>query len=156
MKNHRSLFTALNIIWFLWDVKEPTLFKKSRGCRPRWCGQPSHNTTYHSHHGLGGQSKLKMDCERLPVVPLYADIQAYYSHVNISCKEGASVVLSCMTPSFLVILVTELSHYPSHPSHPSHLSYLISLVILVSPIALVTQVSLLNLTIPVIVIIIFS
>ena len=94
-------------IWFLWDVKEPTLFEKSRGCRPLWCGQPSHNTTYHSHHGLGGQSKLKMDYEQLPVVPLHADIQAYYSHVNISCKEGASVVLSCMTPSFL----------PGHSSH---------------------------------------
>ena len=26
---------------FLWDVKEPTpLFEKSRGRRPRWCGQP--------------------------------------------------------------------------------------------------------------------
>ena len=25
---------------FLWDVKEPTLlFEKSRGRRPRWCGQ---------------------------------------------------------------------------------------------------------------------
>ena len=61
-----------------------------------------------------------------------------------------------LLPSFLVILVTELSHYPSHPSHPSHLSYLITLLILVSPIALVTQVSLLNLTIPVILIIILS
>ena len=28
-------------IWFLWDVKEPgPLFEKSRGRRPRWCGQP--------------------------------------------------------------------------------------------------------------------
>ena len=110
MNNHRSLLTALNIIiWFLWDIKERTpLFEKSRGRRPRWCGQPSHDTSHHSHHGLGGHSKLKMDREQLPVVPLYADVQAYYSHVNISCKEGTSVFLSSMTPSFL----------PSHPSHP--------------------------------------
>ena len=34
--SHRT-FTDL----FLWDVKEPTsLFEKSRGRRPRWCGQP--------------------------------------------------------------------------------------------------------------------
>ena len=40
MKNQRSHLTALSL--FLWDVKEPTpLFKKSRGCRPWWCGQPS-------------------------------------------------------------------------------------------------------------------
>ena len=27
----------------MWDVKEPTPpFEKSRGHRPRWCGQPSH------------------------------------------------------------------------------------------------------------------
>ena len=32
-----STFTDL----FLWDVKEPTLlFEKSKGQRPRWCGQP--------------------------------------------------------------------------------------------------------------------
>ena len=32
-----STFTDL----FLWDVKEPTsLFEKSRGRIPRWCGQP--------------------------------------------------------------------------------------------------------------------
>ena len=42
-KNLRSRLTALALIWFLWDVKEPTpLFEKSKGCRPRWCGQPSH------------------------------------------------------------------------------------------------------------------
>ena len=42
MKNRRSRLTALTLIWFLWDVKEPTpLFEQSRGCRPRCCGQPS-------------------------------------------------------------------------------------------------------------------
>ena len=47
-----SCLTALTLIWFLRDVKEPTpLFEKSRGRRPRWRGQPS-------HHGLGGYSKL--------------------------------------------------------------------------------------------------
>ena len=26
---------------FMWDVKEPIpMFEKSRGCSPRWCGQP--------------------------------------------------------------------------------------------------------------------
>ena len=41
MKNHTSRLTALSLIWFLWDVKEPTpLFDKSRGHRPWWCGQP--------------------------------------------------------------------------------------------------------------------
>ena len=42
-KNRRSRLTALSLIWFLWDVKEPTpLFEKSRGRRRRWRGQPSH------------------------------------------------------------------------------------------------------------------
>ena len=40
-KNRRSRLTALSLIWFLWDIKEPTpLFEKSRGRRPRWRGQP--------------------------------------------------------------------------------------------------------------------
>ena len=35
--NTHSTFTDL----FLWDVKEPTsLFKKSRGRKPQWCGKP--------------------------------------------------------------------------------------------------------------------
>ena len=35
-KNRRSRLTALLLIWFLWDVKEPTpLFEKSRKRRPR-------------------------------------------------------------------------------------------------------------------------
>ena len=36
------LHTALNsLIWFLWDAKEPRpLLEKSRGLRPRRCGQP--------------------------------------------------------------------------------------------------------------------
>ena len=40
-KNRRSCLTALSLIWFLWDVKEPTpLFQKRRGRRPQnWCGQ---------------------------------------------------------------------------------------------------------------------
>ena len=39
-KNRRSRLTALLLIWFLWDVKEPTpLFEKSRKRRPRWCTQ---------------------------------------------------------------------------------------------------------------------
>ena len=40
-KNRRARLTALTLIWFSWDVKEPTpLFEKSRGRRPRWRGQP--------------------------------------------------------------------------------------------------------------------
>ena len=51
-KNRRSRLTALTLIWFLWDVKEPTpLFKKSRGRRPRCCGQPSHITSFTSWVG---------------------------------------------------------------------------------------------------------
>ena len=36
------LHTALNsLIWFLWDAKEPRpLLEKSKGLRPRRCGQP--------------------------------------------------------------------------------------------------------------------
>ena len=43
-KNRRYRLTAITImILFMWDVKEPTPpFEKSRGHRPRWCGQPSH------------------------------------------------------------------------------------------------------------------
>ena len=41
-KNCKSGLTALSLIWFLWDVKEPTPLEKSRGRRPRWCGQLSH------------------------------------------------------------------------------------------------------------------
>ena len=63
MKNRRSRLTTfrLTLSWFLWEVKEPTpLFEKNRGRRPRWCSQPSHTSfTHHSHHGLGGYSKLK-------------------------------------------------------------------------------------------------
>ena len=34
-KNRRSRLTALSLIWFLWDVKEPTpLFEKSRDPDP--------------------------------------------------------------------------------------------------------------------------
>ena len=41
MKNHRSHLTALTLIFFLREVKEPiALFKKSRGRRSWWCGQP--------------------------------------------------------------------------------------------------------------------
>ena len=44
--------TALTLTWFLWEVKEPTtLFEKSRGRRPRWCGQLSQTVT--SRVGLG-------------------------------------------------------------------------------------------------------
>ena len=39
MKNHRLHLTALTLLWFLWDIKEPTpLFQKVGGHRPRWCG----------------------------------------------------------------------------------------------------------------------
>ena len=34
-KNRRSRLTALLLIWFLWDVKEPTPFEKSKERRPR-------------------------------------------------------------------------------------------------------------------------
>ena len=50
-----------------------------------------------------------MDRGRLPVAPLYADVQAYCSHVNIYCKEGTSVVLFSMTPLFLRHLVIATS-----------------------------------------------
>ena len=40
-KNCRSYLTAISLIWFLWEVKEPTsLFEKSGEQRRRWCGQP--------------------------------------------------------------------------------------------------------------------
>ena len=54
-----------------------------------------------------------MDRGRLPVAPLYADVQAYCSHVNIYCKEGTSVVLFSMTPLFLRHLVI-ISQHPQH------------------------------------------
>ena len=45
-KNRRSRLTALTLMWFLWDVKEPTpLLEKSRGRRPRCCRKPSHITS---------------------------------------------------------------------------------------------------------------
>ena len=45
-KNRRSRLTVLTLMWFLWDVKEPTpLLEKSRGRRPRCCGKPSHITS---------------------------------------------------------------------------------------------------------------
>ena len=51
-KNRRSRLTAITIIWFLWDIKEPTpLFEKSRGRRPRCCGQPTHITSFTSWVG---------------------------------------------------------------------------------------------------------
>ena len=97
-KNRRSRLTALSLIWFLWDVKEPTpLFEKSRGRTRRWCGQPSHSIRI---MGWVGTVSSQMDWERLPVVPLYADVRAYCSDVNLFCKDGTSVVLPSMTPSF--------------------------------------------------------
>ena len=72
-------------VWFLWDVKEPTpLFEKSRGRRPRCCGQPSHII-----HIMGwvGTVRSQMDWER-PVVPLYADVWAYWSHVKMYWKRA--------------------------------------------------------------------
>ena len=51
--------------------------------------------------GWVGTVSSQMDLERLPVAPLYAVVRAYCSHVNMYCEEGTSVVLSCMTPSFL-------------------------------------------------------
>ena len=138
---------------FLWDVKEPTpLFKKSRGVDPS--GVVNLHTTQHIIHIMGWVGTVSSK---------WTESSCQWCLCMLTSKLtihmlGVSVVLSCMTPSFLhiVILVTELSHHPSHPSHPSHLSYLISLVILVFPIALVNQVSLLNLTIPVVLIIILS
>ena len=44
-KIRRSRLTAVTLIRFLWDVKEPTpLFEKSRGRRPRCCSQHTHIT----------------------------------------------------------------------------------------------------------------
>ena len=40
-KNRRSRLILLSVIWFLWDIQEPTpLLKNSRGHRPQWLGQP--------------------------------------------------------------------------------------------------------------------
>ena len=51
-KKRSSRLRALTLIWFLWDVKEPTpLFEKSRGRRPRCCGQPSLITSFSSWVG---------------------------------------------------------------------------------------------------------
>ena len=51
------VFFAVTLIWFLWDVKEPTpLFKMSRGHRPSVVD--NFHTSHHSHHGLGGYRKL--------------------------------------------------------------------------------------------------
>ena len=52
MKNRRSHLTALTLSWFFWDIKEATpLFEKSRGCRPRCCGQPTQITLFTSWAG---------------------------------------------------------------------------------------------------------
>ena len=57
-----------------------------------------------------------MDGERLPEAPLYADVRDYCSHVNLHCKDGTSVFLSSMTPSF-------------HPKLPMLRSYVVKLVL---------------------------
>ena len=36
--------------------------------------------------------------------PLYADVRAYCSYLSVYCKEGMSLVLSSMTPSFFTFL----------------------------------------------------
>ena len=57
-KNRWSRPSALALIWFLWDVKEPTpLFEKSRGRRPRCCCQPSHITSFTSWFGWVQQAQ---------------------------------------------------------------------------------------------------
>ena len=58
-------------------------FEKNRGCRPRCCGQPVNlHTSYHSHHRLGGYSKLTNGLIAAASGTLYADVRAYCSHVK--------------------------------------------------------------------------
>ena len=91
-KNCRSRLTALALIWFLWDVKEPTpLFEKSRGRRPRWCGQPSHII-----HILGWVGKSKFINGLIP-----AASGAFVCWHPRLLLEGTSVVLLSMTRFFL-------------------------------------------------------
>ena len=54
-----------------------------------------------------------MDLKRLVVAPLYAEVRAHCSHINVYCKEGTFVVLSSTThdsflPSFLPSFITHL------------------------------------------------
>ena len=159
MKNCTLLLTAVNIIiWFLWDVKNAQHCSKRIGDLDL-SGVVKLHTTCHFIDNMGWvgtvSSKLTESGCQWCLCMLTSKLTI---HMLMYLVKRVRLLSSpaWLLPSLLVILVTELSHYPSHPSHPSHLSYLISLVILVSLIALVTQVSLLNLTIPVIVIIIFS
>ena len=69
-KNRRSRLTALTLIWFLWDINEPTpLFKSVGDIDPG--GVVNLHTSHHSHHGLSGYSKLINGPGWLPVAPLY-------------------------------------------------------------------------------------
>ena len=55
-----------------------------------------------------------MDWERLPVVPLYADVQAYCSHVNIYIIRGyicCPLIHDSFLPS-LWLLVIDLKNWP--------------------------------------------
>ena len=52
LRTGKLIWCLLTLTWFLWDVKEPTpLFEKSRGRRPRCCGQPTHITSFTSWAG---------------------------------------------------------------------------------------------------------
>ena len=74
------------------------------------------HTSFASWAGWGGYSKLINGREWLPEAPLYADVRDYCSHVNLHCKDGTSVFLSSMTPSF-------------HPKLPMLRSYVVKLVL---------------------------
>ena len=56
-KNRRSCLTALTLVGFLWDVKNPHHCSKSVGDVDPSVVVNLHSS-HHSHHGLGGYSKL--------------------------------------------------------------------------------------------------
>ena len=56
-KNRRSRLTALALVWFLWDVKNPHHCSKSVGDVDPGVVVNLHSS-HHSHHGSGGYSKL--------------------------------------------------------------------------------------------------
>ena len=56
-KNRRSRLTALTLVLFLWDVKNPHHCSKSVGDVDPGVVVNLHSS-HHSHHGLGGYSKL--------------------------------------------------------------------------------------------------
>ena len=58
------------------------------------------HSSHHSHHGLGGYSKLTNGLRAAASGAFVCRRPSLLFTVNLYCKDGTSVVLSSMTPSF--------------------------------------------------------